>query len=202
MAAIAAANQARAAVLAAPAIEAQKKALEAVAAARAAEEKAKADSAAAAVVAQLQAATQKAVELAKWKEQEETIEEALEHAGISGVDVQIDATGFAKVVGTVTSQLDRDTALAMVEQFKVTGVDSKLEIVAPPPEEKHEDPFKGNASQPVKYKVKAGESWWGIAHRVYGDGQLWKALKAANNNPKMIHPGTEIVLPPKDKLPK
>ena len=48
--------------------------------------------------------------------------------------------------------------------------------------------------------VKAGESWWGIAARTYGDGTLWKALKAANNNPRMIHPGTVITLPAKGDL--
>lgn len=194
MAAIEAANQARATVAAAPAIEAQKKALEAVQAA-------KAQDAANAATAQIQAAAAKLQAIAKWKEKEETIEEALEHAGLSGVDVQINESGFAKLVGTVTSDLDRDTAIAMVEQFDVTGMESQLQVVAPPPEEKHEDPFKGGA-QAVKYKVKAGESWWGISARVYGDGTLWKALKAANNNPKMIHPGTEITLPAKETLKK
>ena len=147
---------------------------------------------------QLDAITKAGQEGVKWKQQEETIEEALEHAGISGVDVQIDGKGFAKVLGTVTSEADRDTAVAMVEQFPVTGMEVQLEVVPPAPAE-GKNPIEG-ASGPVKYKVKAGESWWGIAHRVYGNGQLWKALKAANNNPRMIHPGTEIILPAKDAL--
>lgn len=69
------------------------------------------------------AATAAAAEAAKWKQQEETIEDALEHAGISGVDVQIDGKGYAKLVGSVTSEADRDTAVAMVEQFAVTGME-------------------------------------------------------------------------------
>lgn len=147
------------------------------------------------------AASAAATEAAKWKQQEETIEDALEHAGISGVDVQIDGKGYAKVLGTVTSEADRDTAVAMVEQFPVTGMEIALDIVPPPPAESGPSPVEG-ATGPVNYKVKAGESWWGIAARTYGDGTLWKALKAANNNPRMIHPGTEIVLPPKDTLKK
>jgi nucleoid-associated protein YgaU len=143
---------------------------------------------------QLEAVTAAAANAAKWKQQEETIEEALEHAGISGIDIQIDDKGYAKVLGTVTSDGDRDTAVAMVEQFPVTGMEVSVDVVAPPPQEAA--PATGN------YTVKAGESWWGIAARTYGDGTLWKALKAANNNPRMIHPGTVIVLPSKDDLKK
>ncbi len=136
---------------------------------------------------------------AAWKQREETIEDALENAGISGVDVQIDEKGFAKLVGKVTSDQERDTAVAMAQQFQVTGLDVRLEVVAPAPAEAGSNPLDG-ATGPVKYKVKAGESWWGMAHRFYGDGKLWKALKAKNNNPKMIHPGTEITLPLKASL--
>ena len=145
-------------------------------------------------------AAKKAATVARWKQQEETLEEALEHVGISGVDVQIDEAGFARLVGTVNSAADRDTAVAMVEQIQVSGLDVQLEVV-PPPEVQSEAPAL-DLEQPTKYKVKAGESWWGIAHRVYGDGQLWSSLKAFNKNPKMIHPGTEILLPPKNKLSK
>jgi nucleoid-associated protein YgaU len=145
------------------------------------------------------AAADAAAEAAKWKQQEETIEDALEHAGISGVDVQIDAKGYAKVLGSVTSEADRDTAVAMVEQFPVSGMEVALDIVPPAPVEASASAV-ASASGPVNYKVKAGESWWGIAARTYGDGTLWKALKAANGNPRMIHPGTEIVLPQKDAL--
>lgn len=145
------------------------------------------------------AADAAAAQAAKWKDQEETIEEALEHAGISGIDIQIDATGYAKVLGTVTSEADRDTAVAMVEQFPITGMEVQVDVVAPPEPE----PAPASApTGPTRYTVKAGESWWGISARVYGDGTLWKALKAANDNPRMIHPGTEIVLPAKDDLKK
>lgn len=159
---------------------------------QAAANKAAADHAALAI----KAAADAAATAHKWKQVELTIEEALEHAGISGIDAQIDQGGFAKLVGQVASEEDRQTAVAMAEQFEVTGLDVQLEVVAPEPATEVVAP----ADQPIKYKVKAGESWWGIAARVYGDGQLWKSLKAANNNPKMIHPGTEIILPPKSTL--
>lgn len=155
-------------------------------------QKAAADQAAQAI----KAAADAAATAHKWKQVELTIEEALEHAGISGIDAQIDQGGFAKLVGQVASEEDRQTAVAMAEQFEVTGLDVQLEVVAPEPSTEVVAP----ADQPIKYKVKAGESWWGIAARVYGDGLLWKSLKAANNNPKMIHPGTEIILPPKSTL--
>jgi nucleoid-associated protein YgaU len=148
----------------------------------------------------IKAAADAASTAARWKQVEVTIEEALEHAGISGVDAQIDQGGFARLVGQVASEEDRQTAVAMAEEFQVTGLDVQLEVVAPPADSGPD--IAAPADQPVKYKVKAGESWWGIAQRVYGDGQLYKSLKAANNNPKMIHPGTEIILPPKSALSK
>jgi len=185
-AAIAEAEKAKADQYAKGAIDAMKAAKDAVALA----ELTKAMDQATREAAQLKADT------LKWKAQEETIEEALEHAGISGIDVQIDAKGFAKVLGTVGSDNDRDTAVAMVEQFSVSGMEVAIDVVPPPPPE----PAAAVPAGGAKYTVKAGESWWGIAARTYGDGTLWKALKAANNNPRMIHPGTEITLPAKDTL--
>ena len=135
---------------------------------------------------------------AHWKAVEATIEDALEHAGLSGVDVQLDEKGRATLVGSVGSDQERDTAVAMVQHLQISNIDDQLQIVAAAPSEGG-NPLDG-AIGPVQYTVKAGESWWGIANRVYGNGSLWKKLKAANNNPKMIHPGTVITLPLKDRL--
>jgi len=148
--------------------------------------------------AQAKAQNDQRAAAAKWKQQEETMEDALEHAGLSGVDVQINEQGQAKLVGIVTSDQERDTAVAMAQQFQVTDLDVQLQVVAAAPSEGG-NPLDG-ATGPVQYTVKAGESWWGIANRVYGSGGVWKALKAANKNPKMIHPGTVITLPLKDQL--
>ena len=148
--------------------------------------------------AQAKAQNDQRAAAAKWKEVEATIEDALEHAGISGVDVQIDEQGHARLVGSVGSDQERDTAVAMAQQFQISNIDDQLQIVAPAPSEGG-NPLDG-ATGPVQYTVKAGESWWGIANRVYGSGGLWKKLKAANKNPKMIHPGTVITLPLKNQL--
>jgi nucleoid-associated protein YgaU len=173
---------------------------EALAKAQAAIEQAKRDRQAQEQAASAQATKNaQASAAAAWKAHEETIEDALENAGISGVDVQIDSEGRAKLVGTVTSDQERDTAVAMAQQFKVTNLDDQLKVVAAAPTDNSDNPLNG-ATGPVKYKVKAGESWWGIAQRFYGNGKLWKTLKAKNNNPKMIHPGTEITLPLKNQL--
>lgn len=180
-------SQIAAAVQAAKAQDAIKQAADQALAAKATEQ----------ALAASQAIADQAAATAKWKQVELTMEDAMEHAGISGIDAQIDSNGFARLVGQVGSEDDRLTAIAMAEQFHVTGLDVQLEVV-PPVVDNTTVPAPTDA--PVKYKVKAGESWWGIAHRVYGDGQLWKSLKAANNNPKMIHPGTEIILPPKSAL--
>lgn len=194
-------EKAKAAVEAAKAEKARQDA-ENVKKALAAAQSVQAQAVADAAKANIQAAIDAVSKAKAWKDKEETIEDALEHAGISGVDVQIDSNGFAKLVGVVTSDLERDTAISITEQFELTGMDSQLKVEPAPAASASEDPFAGKADEAVKYKVKAGESWWGIAARVYGDGTLWKALKAANNNPKMIHPGTEIVLPPKGSLKK
>lgn len=130
-----------------------------------------------------------------WAEVDRQLEASMEHAGISGVDVQVDDTGYATISGYVNSEEDRDTVASLVESFAITGVEINLQIVAPEPVE--EAPAIVEAT---KYTVKKGESWWGIAQRVYGNGKLFEALKAHNGNPRMLHPGAVIELPPKDKL--
>jgi len=48
-------------------------------------------------------------------------------------------------------------------------------------------------SKPKKYKVKRGDTLWGIAKRYYGDGKKWKNLNSGN--PK-IFAGQTIIIPP------
>lgn len=132
-----------------------------------------------------------------WDEVDRTIEAAMEHAGISSVDVQVDGNGFATIRGVVTSEEDRDTIASLVENFQVTGVDLQIEIVEPEPIPEA-PPAPADAT--IEYTVKKGESWWGIAARHYGDGTLHAALKAHNGSPRMLHPGHVIKLPPKAEL--
>lgn len=48
-----------------------------------------------------------------------------------------------------------------------------------------------------KYTVEKGDCLWNIAVRAYGDGFRWLEIAKANNldNPDLIHPGNEFVLP-------
>jgi 5'-nucleotidase len=47
--------------------------------------------------------------------------------------------------------------------------------------------------------VQAGDTWWSLAERAYGDGRLYRALFAWNRmlNPRVtLAPGTSLELPP------
>jgi nucleoid-associated protein YgaU len=49
------------------------------------------------------------------------------------------------------------------------------------------------------YTVKSGDTLSGIAKREYGDAGQWKRIFEANrdriDNPDLIHPGQELVIP-------
>jgi nucleoid-associated protein YgaU len=58
-------------------------------------------------------------------------------------------------------------------------------------------------TEPLRVVVRKGESMWEFAERVYGDGREWKRIWRANNfllpdpnNPDLIHPGQEFLIPP------
>lgn len=48
---------------------------------------------------------------------------------------------------------------------------------------------------PSTYTVKKGDSWWGIAHRVLGDGGRWQELRDFNGARNVIHPGQVLRIP-------
>lgn len=53
---------------------------------------------------------------------------------------------------------------------------------------------------PSSYTVKAGDSLWKIAARVYGDGDKWRTIYEKNKsvvgpNPNLIYPGQKLVIP-------
>lgn len=55
----------------------------------------------------------------------------------------------------------------------------------------------------TRHVAAAGDSWWSLAERIYGDGRLYRALFAWNKsiNPRVsLVPGTPLELPPKSKL--
>lgn len=55
-------------------------------------------------------------------------------------------------------------------------------------------PADGKAST---YRVKGGDTLWGIAHRHYGDGQRWRRIADANGvrDPKRLQIGVVLKLP-------
>jgi nucleoid-associated protein YgaU len=50
-----------------------------------------------------------------------------------------------------------------------------------------------------RWVVTQGDSLWGIAFSEYGDPQDWRLIADANNidNPRLLSPGQELVIPPK-----
>lgn len=55
----------------------------------------------------------------------------------------------------------------------------------------------------ARYVAAAGDSWWSLAERLYGDGRYYRALFAWNRavNPRVsLVPGTPLELPPLSKL--
>ena len=138
-----------------------------------------------------------------WNLVEQRVALAMEHAGISGVDVQIDAQGFATMEGYVLDEGDRDTVIGLLEHYPLTGLDVRVTVVPPEPEPQTPAPAPAApTAEVVRHTVKAGESWWGIAQRFYGNGRLHAALKAHNGNPRMLHPGHVVEVPPVERLPK
>jgi nucleoid-associated protein YgaU len=70
----------------------------------------------------------------------------------------------------------------------------------PKPSEPPEPTTSGDGNG---YTVEAGDSLSAIAAKVYGNANAWQDLYDANSdaigsNPNLIHPGTELVIPPKD----
>jgi nucleoid-associated protein YgaU len=54
-----------------------------------------------------------------------------------------------------------------------------------------------------EYLVEAGDSWWNVAERAYGDGRLYRALFAwnrARDRRVSLTPGTRLDVPPLDRL--
>ena len=73
----------------------------------------------------------------------------------------------------------------------------------PPPS--FEPGFAASPAAPLgdTYVAQAGDSWWSLAERAYGDGRLYRALFAWNRmiDPRVsLVPGTRLEIPPAAKL--
>ncbi|MFM8704368.1 MAG: LysM peptidoglycan-binding domain-containing protein, partial [Planctomycetia bacterium] len=74
------------------------------------------------------------------------------------------------------------------------GLDMPVRQAAPPTEP---------APDGAAHVASAGDSWWGLAERAYGDGRLYRALFAWNRSidPRIsLAPGTRLEIPPRSKL--
>lgn len=59
------------------------------------------------------------------------------------------------------------------------------------------------AAAAFTHVVTAGDSWWDLAERAYGDGRLYRALFAWNRvvDPRVsLTPGTRLEMPPRERL--
>ena len=54
------------------------------------------------------------------------------------------------------------------------------------------------SKKPKILLVEAGDTLWSIAAKEYGRSDLWRRIADANkiNNPRMLKPGTKLVIPP------
>lgn len=65
------------------------------------------------------------------------------------------------------------------------------------------DPAVAPAASAPMHVAAAGDSWWNLAERAYGDGRLYRALYAWNRviNPRVsLTPGTPLEIPPRPRL--
>ena len=57
---------------------------------------------------------------------------------------------------------------------------------------------KHSRDRTKSYILQQGDSLWMLAEKEYGDPAQWRAIAEANrmNDPRLLEPGTEIVIPP------
>lgn len=85
--------------------------------------------------------------------------------------------------------------------------DHGMQVPPPPPVEEVE-PFRAPPPPPPPgprhYTVRnQGETLYGIAKTIYGDGNQWRAIRDANptlENPNRIFPGMRLVIPPPARM--
>jgi 5'-nucleotidase len=55
------------------------------------------------------------------------------------------------------------------------------------------------AGAETRHVIAKGDTLWGLAKAIYGDGELWKTIAAANGNPvpEKLEIGKELQIPAK-----
>jgi len=84
---------------------------------------------------------------------------------------------------------------ALVDQNKPIPIESTVVPTTKPTVKTENNTQRGSASD--TYVVAKGDTLWGIANKVYGDGSRWVEIAQANSltNPQLIHAGDVLKLP-------
>ncbi|MDX1902868.1 MAG: LysM peptidoglycan-binding domain-containing protein [Thermonemataceae bacterium] len=116
---------------------------------------------------------------------------------VDNLEVEVDGTEVT-VRGEVQSEEDKDEVLADVQDIEgiskiVTGITVLDE------EEEDEEEYDEEESEDV-YVVQPGDTLWGIAEKLLGNGALYTQIYEANkdvigSNPDLIKVGMELVIP-------
>ena len=110
-----------------------------------------------------------------------------EQLNIQDGDVQINGHQL-EVRGTAATQYDKDL---IWDEIKKVGGENPSDIMA--------DIKVADTSVYARHTVESGESLSKIAKHYYGDPMKYNAIFEANrnilNNPDMIHPGQDLVIP-------
>jgi 5'-nucleotidase/UDP-sugar diphosphatase len=117
-----------------------------------------------------------AMEASMEKTDEAAMEEKSEMAATEEVEVDVPETGLS--AGTLS------TEAPMVESGETAM-------------EKSEDSMEKAMDGGMMHTIMAGDNYWNLAEKFYGNGQMWPMLKDANPdlNPNRLPIGAELVVP-------
>jgi LysM repeat protein len=106
--------------------------------------------------------------------------------------------GNGSVSATSLEKVKKDLAAARATIAAQNAVPSPTAEVTP---ENTPTPEATDSATPqgTTYIVKSGDTLRGIAAKFYGDSSLDDLIAQANNisDPTLVHPGTELLIPPK-----
>jgi nucleoid-associated protein YgaU len=121
------------------------------------------------------------------KEKYQSVLDLGEKLKVQNGDVTVE-DGILKIKGTTNTQYEKNL---LWDEIKRVGGENPADIKA--------DIIVADTSVYARHTVSAGESLSKIAKTYYGDAMKYKEIFEANknilNNPDVIHPGEELVIP-------